>query len=106
MTPGRLRLLRTGQNLLLPQIFVASWDWLITTASSWRASSIAAPLTTLIKKKDKFECTETCEESFQELKDRLTSAPVLTLPKYGVNYTVYYDASMVGLGCVLCRVVR
>ena len=41
-------------------------------------SSIAAPLTALTKKKAKFEWAETCEKSFQELKDRLTSAPVLT----------------------------
>ena len=66
-------------------------------------SSIASPLTTLTKKKAKFEWTETCEKSFQELKDRLTSAPVLTLPKCGENYTVYCDASRVGLGCVLMQ---
>ena len=66
-------------------------------------SSIAAPLTTLRKKKTKFEWTETCEKSFHELKDILTSAPVLTLPTSGENYTVYCDASMVGLGCVLMQ---
>ena len=43
-------------------------------------SSIAALLTSMTKKKAKFECIEACEKSFQELKDRLTSAPVLTLP--------------------------
>ena len=69
-------------------------------------SSIAAPLTALTKKKSKYEWTETCEKSFQELKDRLTSAPVLTLPKSGENYTVYCDASTVSLGCFLCRLVR
>ena len=46
-------------------------------------SFIAAPLTALTKNKSKFEWTETCEKSFQELKDKLTSAPVLTLPKFG-----------------------
>ena len=51
-------------------------------------SSIAAPLTALTKKKSKYEWTETCEKSFQELKDRLISTPVLTLPKCGENYTV------------------
>ena len=35
-------------------------------------SSNAASRTTLTKKKDKFEWTETCEKSFQELKNRLT----------------------------------
>ncbi|XP_069145663.1 uncharacterized protein [Solanum lycopersicum] len=38
-------------------------------------SSIAALLTALTKKKAKFEWTKTCEKSFHELKDRLTSAP-------------------------------
>ena len=40
-------------------------------------------------------------KSFQELKDRLTSTLVLTLPECDENYTVYSDASRVGLGCVL-----
>ncbi|XP_069144426.1 uncharacterized protein [Solanum lycopersicum] len=66
-------------------------------------SSIDAQLTALRNKKSKFEWTETCEKSFQELKDRLTSAPVLTLPKSGENYTVYCDASMVGLGYLLMQ---
>ena len=66
-------------------------------------SSIASPLTALTKMKDKFEWTETYEKSFQELKDRLTSDPVLTLPKCGENYTFYCDASRVGLGCVLMQ---
>ena len=66
-------------------------------------SSIVASPTTLTKKKAKFEWTKACEKIFQDLKDRLTSAPVLTLPKCGENYTVYCDASRVGLGCVLMQ---
>ena len=46
-------------------------------------SSIAAPLTALTKNIAMFELAETCEKSFQELKDQLTSAPILTLPKCG-----------------------
>ena len=64
-------------------------------------SCIAASLTTLTKKKVMFEWTETSEMNFQEVKDRLTLALVLTLPECGVNYTIYYDASMVFLGCFL-----
>ena len=51
-------------------------------------SSIAASLTALTKKKAKLERKKACDKSFQELKDRLTSALVLTFPKYGENYTV------------------
>ncbi|KAI5659164.1 hypothetical protein M9H77_27957 [Catharanthus roseus] len=39
-------------------------------------SRIAGPLTQLTRKATKFEWTEKCERSFQELKNRLTSAPV------------------------------
>ena len=69
-------------------------------------SSIATPLTTLTKKKFKFAWAETCEKSFLDLKDKLTSAPVLTLPKCGENYTLYWDASMVSLGFILMHGVR
>ena len=40
---------------------------------------IESPLTTLTQKFKKFEWSESCERSFQMLKDRFTSAPVLTL---------------------------
>ena len=43
-------------------------------------SKIATPLTRLTCKTEKFEWTAKCEESFQELKRRLITAPVLTLP--------------------------
>ena len=43
-------------------------------------ASIASPLTTLTQKIKKFEWSEACERSFRILKDRLTSALVLTLP--------------------------
>jgi hypothetical protein len=43
-------------------------------------SKIAQPMTEQLKKEKKFTWTESCERSFQELKRRLTTAPVLTLP--------------------------
>ncbi|XP_075101689.1 uncharacterized protein LOC142177123 [Nicotiana tabacum] len=53
------------------------------------------------QKKVKFQWSDICEKSFEELKKRLTSAPVLTLPKGTEGLVVYCDASGVGLGCVL-----
>ena len=64
-------------------------------------SRISAPLTRLIRKQVKFEWDDTCEQSFQKLKDCLTTAPVLALPTDQGGMTVYFDASRVGLGCVL-----
>ncbi|KAH0716656.1 hypothetical protein KY290_012918 [Solanum tuberosum] len=64
-------------------------------------SSIASSLIALTQKKAKFVWSEACEKSFQGLKDRLTSAPVLTLPEGTDGFVVYCDAFSVGLGCVL-----
>ena len=41
---------------------------------------IATPLTKLMQKGVMYEWTTECDRSFQELKDRLTSAPVLVMP--------------------------
>ncbi|KAH0636085.1 hypothetical protein KY290_036497 [Solanum tuberosum] len=49
-------------------------------------SSIASPLTKLTQKKVKFQWSEDCEKSFAELKTRLTTAPVLTLPEGSEAY--------------------
>lgn len=43
-------------------------------------SSIASPLTRLTQKNLRFTWTDECESAFQELKQRLTSAIVLTIP--------------------------
>jgi hypothetical protein len=43
-------------------------------------TKLAAPLTRLTRKTEKFVWTDKCEESFQELKKRLITAPVLALP--------------------------
>ncbi|XP_070010935.1 uncharacterized protein [Nicotiana sylvestris] len=51
----------------------------------------------------KFQWTEDCEQSFQELKNRLISAPVLTLPEGPDGYAMYYDALGVGLECFLMQ---
>ena len=50
-----------------------------------------------------FEWTDQCETSFQELKRRLTTAPILTLPLGRGGFIVYTNASNVGLGCVLTQ---
>jgi ribonuclease HI len=66
-------------------------------------SKIAKPMAELPKNNTKFEWSEACEKSFQELKKRLNTAPVLTLPDIKKDFVVYYDASKQGLGCVLMQ---
>jgi len=50
-----------------------------------------------------FVWTAECEASFQTLKDKLVNAPILVLPESGKRFTVYMDASRIGLGCVLLQ---
>ena len=66
-------------------------------------SKIAAPLTRLTQKNIRFNWTYICEEHFQLLKKLLTSAPVLILPSGDEGYTVYCDASRVGLEYLLMQ---
>ena len=66
-------------------------------------SKIAKPLTNLIQKGVKFLWSEACEKSFQELKERLTSAPVLVTPSGSEGFAIYCNASKDGLGCVLTQ---
>ncbi|XP_073281756.1 uncharacterized protein [Primulina huaijiensis] len=54
-------------------------------------------------KNSKFVWDESCEKSFQTLKEKLASTPVLILPTEDKEFTIYSDASKEGLGCVLMQ---
>ncbi|XP_052487943.1 uncharacterized protein LOC128041684 [Gossypium raimondii] len=47
--------------------------------------------------------TDAQQESFEKLKTVLIEAPILIHPESGKEFTVYSDASHVGLGCVLIQ---
>ena len=64
-------------------------------------SKIAKPMTSLLGKNAKFIWTEQCQASFEELMKRLTTTPVLVLPDLNKSFSIYYDASRLGMGCVL-----
>ncbi|XP_028074359.1 uncharacterized protein LOC114276745 [Camellia sinensis] len=66
-------------------------------------SKLARPMTHLTQKGVKYEWDEACEKSFQELKKRLTSMPILIISEQEVAYTMYCDASKKGLGYVLMQ---
>nr|KYP75852.1 Transposon Ty3-I Gag-Pol polyprotein [Cajanus cajan] len=66
-------------------------------------SKIVAPLTQLTRKEQPFIWTDACERSFEELKRRLTTSPVLVLSDSSEPFDVYCDASHQGLECVLMQ---
>jgi hypothetical protein len=66
-------------------------------------SKIANPMTSLLEKGRKFKWDEKCQDSFDQLKKRLISPPVLVMPVLQKGFDIYYDAYGQGLGCVLMR---
>ncbi|KAL0556433.1 hypothetical protein IC582_004947 [Cucumis melo] len=66
-------------------------------------SRIATPLTQLTRKGAPFVWSKACEDSFQNLKQKLVTAPVLTVPDGSGSFVIYSDASKKGLGYVLMQ---
>ena len=64
-------------------------------------SKIAHPITSLQNKGIKFEWTPRCEESFQQLKNLLTSVLVLKIANLEKDFVLCIDACGQGLGGVL-----
>jgi hypothetical protein len=56
-----------------------------------------------LERDKKFEWTPACEASFQELKKRLMTAPILVMPDMEKPFSIYYDVSGQELGCVLMQ---
>ncbi|KAJ8771140.1 hypothetical protein K2173_023465 [Erythroxylum novogranatense] len=112
MAPAELRELKEQLEELLEKGYVrpSSSPWgapvlfVKKKDGSWRYyrrfvegfSMIASLMTKLLRKNQKFIWTDECQKSFEELKHRLTSAPVLILPSGDEGYTVYSDASRKG----------
>ncbi|GKF12285.1 putative reverse transcriptase domain-containing protein [Tanacetum coccineum] len=67
-------------------------------------SKIAKSLTILTQKSKTFDWGEEQELAFQTLKDKLCNVPILALPDEPKDFVVYYDASGIGLGCVLMQI--
>ncbi|GJV84156.1 putative reverse transcriptase domain-containing protein [Tanacetum coccineum] len=60
-------------------------------------------MTKLTQKKVKFEWGDKQETTFQLLKQKLCSAPIMALPEGSEDFIVYCDASIKGLGAVLMK---
>ena len=69
-------------------------------------SKIAVPITQLLKKDCRFEWTEACQRAFEELRDKLSTYPVLVPPDWGKPFHVFYDASSVAICSALCQATR
>lgn len=66
-------------------------------------STLAAPLTEVIKKNVGFKWGPAQEEAFEILKGKLTHAPLLVLPDFSKAFEIECDASGVGISAVLMQ---
>ncbi|CAM8968873.1 unnamed protein product [Rhodiola kirilowii] len=64
-------------------------------------SKKALPLSNLLQKDVPFEFTDACKEAFDELKQALTSTPIIRAPDWGQPFEIMCDASDYAVGAVL-----
>ncbi|CAN6547620.1 unnamed protein product [Malus baccata var. baccata] len=64
-------------------------------------SKIAQPLCRLLQKEVAFEFTKECTASFNQLKELLTTAPIIVPPDWSLPFELMCDASDYALGAVL-----
>ena len=67
-------------------------------------AAVSRPLNELTQKGVVFEMTAERVKSYELLKQKLTSAPILLHPNYDLPFKLYVDASMEGLGAALHQV--
>ena len=67
-------------------------------------SHTASPLTALTEKGKRFDWTQACVTAFEQMKTKLTEAPVLAYPEKDSQYILDTDASNLGIGAVLSQV--
>jgi hypothetical protein len=64
---------------------------------------IAKPMTSLLEKGREFKWDEKYQDSFNQLKLKLMTPPMLVMPDLQKGFDIYYDACGQGLGCVLMQ---
>lgn len=64
-------------------------------------STVVAPLTKLLSSKVKFDWSSQCQLAFVNVKNLISSAPVLAAPRLGDPLHLQVDASNLGAGAAL-----
>jgi hypothetical protein len=91
----------------IPKIVIEVRSFLGLAGHYWRFiegfSKIVMPMTSLLEKGKEFEWTHECQESFNQLRFKLMSPPLLIMPDLQKGFDIYCDACRQGLGCVFIQ---
>jgi hypothetical protein len=74
-----------------------------TTGSSLRATHRSQHPWRILKKDCQFHWTEECQQSFDTLKQKMVTVPILVFPDWSKEFHVHVDASSITLGEVLAQ---
>jgi hypothetical protein len=66
-------------------------------------AQIKTPMEKILKKYSKFQWTEECQQSFDTLKKKMVTAPILVFPHWSKEFNVHVNASSIELGVVLAH---
>ncbi|KAM8707570.1 hypothetical protein ACLKA7_014664 [Drosophila subpalustris] len=102
--PGKIDAIRE----LLPPTNVKELRRCLGIASWYRRfvpnfTTIVQPISRLLRKGQKWTWDDSQQQAFEELKARLTQAPVLACPDFNERFALQTDASNYGLGAVLTQ---
>ncbi|GKB11395.1 putative nucleotidyltransferase, ribonuclease H [Tanacetum coccineum] len=64
-------------------------------------SMISKPMTQLLMKDARFNFSDSCKKAFNDLKEKLTSAPIIIYPNWNIPFELMCDASDFAVGAVL-----
>ncbi|GBC25874.2 retroviral-like aspartic protease 1 [Rhizophagus irregularis DAOM 181602=DAOM 197198] len=66
-------------------------------------AKVADPMYKLLKKDAPYEWMNLQQKAFENLRDKLTTAPIVQYPDFSKPFFLYTDASIIGLGAVLAQ---
>ena len=69
----------------------------------WMCAEIMRTLYSQLKKEKKYEWTEECQRTFNEVKKILTTTPILVCPNWTIEFHIHCDASNVAIGAALAQ---